>query len=157
MSLTIGLQMLTMTTGALCNSVNATKLSFYGSLITGIIMALSFVVALSEWGTIKSVAYAFLISNIIAGLIGFALLFNRLHCSYIKFLSSLKMSLLWSLILAAVLWCADKYLLVSQILILLTVKVAVFAVLFSLAAKILYDFNVVKYAVTKFKGIYGER
>ena len=157
MSLSIGLQMLTMTTGALCNSVNATKLSFYGSLIAGIVMALSFVIALFEWGTIISVAYAFLISNIIAGLIGFALLFNHLHCSFIKFLGSLKVSLLWSLILAVGLWCADKYLSWVPILFLLTIKVAVFTILISMAARIVFDFNVVEFIVTKLKAIYGEK
>lgn len=73
LTLTVGMQILTSTTGSIFQAVNQTKKMFYAGLCGAFFMVTSFIVSLIFWGTTESVAYGYLIAQVL----------NTIQCFYL--------------------------------------------------------------------------
>lgn len=85
MALSVGVQMLSMTCGAMFNACNATKQSFIGAVIMGSLMGGSYMIAILIWKSIVAVAWGFLISQTIAGLVNLHILFHVIKTPMLAF------------------------------------------------------------------------
>lgn len=68
LSITICMQMLTSTTGSIFQSVNKTKTMFIAGFCSATMMIISFLITLNVFGTIESVAYGYLVAQILSTL-----------------------------------------------------------------------------------------
>lgn len=73
LTLTVGMQILTSTTGAIFQSVNKTKSMFIAGLCGAIFMIASFLITLNVWCTIEAVAAGYLVAQIL----------NTIQCFYL--------------------------------------------------------------------------
>ena len=79
MALTVGLQILNGTTGAIYQSANATKFLFIGGCITAFLMVSAFLIAIFGWHTINAVAVCFSIAQLLNSIIVYIMLFKILR------------------------------------------------------------------------------
>lgn len=99
LSLTVGLQILTSTSGAIYQSANSTKNLFISGCWCAFFMVTSFIVAVYIWGTIEAVACGFLVAQIANTIQCFYLLFKTLHYPINRFLKKVWKPLCISLLL----------------------------------------------------------
>lgn len=99
LSLTVGLQILTSTSGAIYQSANSTKNLFISGCWCAFFMVTSFIVAVYIWGTIEAVACGFLVAQIANTMQCFYLLFKTLHYPINRFLKKAWKPLCISLLL----------------------------------------------------------
>lgn len=144
MALSIGLQMLSMTLGAMFNATNSTKLSFYSALLTASIMMLTYTSAIIIWGTILSVAYAFLITSVLTALIALWMFFHHIHCPFVKFFTKMTKPILSAMLVAFALLSLDAIAKDFNMIIILIAKSIVLALILLVLGKILYGINPIK-------------
>lgn len=89
LALTVGLQILNGTTGAMYQSANATKYLFFVGTITAVLMISAFVIAIAGWATINAVAIGFAIAQLLNSIQVYYMLFKILKYPIKNIVSSM--------------------------------------------------------------------
>lgn len=122
MSISVSLLILDTTVGAIYNSANETKRGFFTMLIMSAIMIIAICAAIFGWGTIVSVAYAFLIARMITTLINFYSLTHGLEGKFADFISHIYKPASIALILFILTFIYNTYIYNDNLLISLIIK-----------------------------------
>ncbi|WP_300697957.1 lipopolysaccharide biosynthesis protein [uncultured Bacteroides sp.] len=151
LTLTVGLQILTSTTGAIFQSINKTKQMFYAGACGALFMIVSFIITLNVWGTTESVAYGYLVAQLLNTVQCFYLIAHSLCYRLGDILICLWKSMVGSVLLAAVYYLYVNYISVDDLFMSLITK-GLFGVLITLIIiQILGDINLIQIAKTMFK------
>lgn len=151
LSLSVSVQMLTTTVGSIYNASNATKIGFFSSCISTLLMVSGFLITIFLWGTIESVAIGLLITQILFFFLNYMLLMKVLGCIYNRFVCLLLKPLYISLLLSFIYYIIDIF--VSNLGLLLALLVKVFVFLFFLLVVFHFatGFSFRSYIVNKFQ------
>lgn len=131
-SVTICLQVLISTTGAIYQSVNATKELFISGCCGAFILVMGFAIPIFLYGTIEAVAVGYVISQLLNFVQCFYLLFSKIRYSLQDFLKLISRPILVSIIVAGVAMMLFSYVSIEENFISLIFKAVVLTVAFLL-------------------------
>jgi len=132
LSLTVGLQIIGSTVGSIFQALNATKWLAFMGIINTIYNVSAFVLVLCLWGTIESLAWAWVSSSII-GLWGWPFMYHVLFKSSCKsFLQAILPGFCIAVILSLFLFALSYILLASNLVISLLVKLIMSLIVWSI-------------------------
>lgn len=149
MSLAISFLILDTTVGSIFNAANETKRGFYTTVIMSLIMIVSVSVAIYVWNTIIAVAFAFLISKILATLVNFYSLMQGLNSCFSQFLSILIRPFVISAITFAIMLCFTRVCTFDNVIVSLIVKSVVWLITSLVFVQLMSDYNI--YNISKQK------
>lgn len=109
LSLSVGLQILNGTSGAIFQSANATKQMFISGCWCAFFMISSFVITILGWGTIQAVAIGYVIAQLLNSAQTYYLLFKTLNYPLVDVLYGMVYPLFISVIIGLVLFLAYPY------------------------------------------------
>lgn len=136
LSLTICMQILISTTGAIYQSVNATKELFISGLWGAIFLILGFSIPIICYKTIEAVAIGYVLAQIANFIQCFCLLFKKINYSFYDFLKNLVHPIIISGILAILMWIIFSNIEITNNIISLITKSLLFSV--SLLSYLIY-------------------
>lgn len=122
LSLTVAFQILTSTSGSIYQSANATKQLFISGCWCAFFMILSFFVTIWCWGTIKAVAYGFLIAQLFNSAQCFYYLFRTLKYPLINLLRILIQPILIAIIISIIMLLFNFYTSFNNLFLMLILK-----------------------------------
>ena len=132
LSVTICLQVLISTTGAIYQSVNATKELFVSGCWGAFLLVMGFAIPIFLYGTIEAVAVGYVVSQLLNFIQCFYLLFDKIRYSLFDFLKALSHPLLVSLLVFGFAMVLFSYVTIEENLISLIFKTAILTSVFLL-------------------------
>ncbi|MCI1647895.1 MAG: lipopolysaccharide biosynthesis protein [Bacteroides sp.] len=151
LSLTVSMQILTSTTGAIYQSADATKQLFISGCWCALFMIISFIISITFFGNITAVAYGYLIAQIANTIQCFYLLFRTLRYPIIKILKLLIKPCLIGLFLFAAFYFLSPFFFINDMFLSLFVKLLFAFMITILLIQISGDFDFIKYLKRKRK------
>ena len=143
LTLTVGLQILTSTTGAIFQSINRTKQMFYAGLCGALFMITSFIITLNLWGTTDSVAYGYLVAQLLNTIQCFYLIAHSLGYKLINLINILWKPMIVSIVLTVLYLIFISMISVENVFLGLVVK-GIWGVMVSLAIiQIVGEINII--------------
>lgn len=153
LSLSVSIQILTSTAGAIYLSANATKQLFISGCWCTFFMISGFYITIFYWGSIEAVAYGFLLSQIANTIQCFYLLFKILKYPIVCVLKMLIKPFFIGLILFLFLYISNCFFLIENLFLSLLLK-SVFSLLICLfLTQLLGGYDILKYIRSKLKFI----
>lgn len=152
LALSLPLQMILSTTGPMYQASNATKRLFIVGIKNTIITITGFMIATILFGTIKAIAWSWVITQILCFIISFTTLYNKVfRVSVTQMLQHLKYPLLSGIFLTFILYLVGHYLYISNIFISIILKLTIvtFITLIILFSTKQYDINNLIYRIKK--------
>lgn len=153
LTLTVGLQILTSTTGAIFQSINKTKQMFFAGLCGALFMITSFIITLNVWGTTKSVAYGYLIAQLLNTFQCFYLIAHSLCYRLRDLVAFLWKPIVGSLALAILYLLFVTLISIENVFIGLVVKGFFGVVVTLVIVQIIGDINIIDIIKTKYHRI----
>lgn len=145
LSLTIWMQILTSSTGSIFQASNNTKKMFFSGCLGAFFIISSFIVSLSIWGTITSVAIGYLCAQIFNTIQCFYLIFSSLKFPLRLFLNHLMPPMLISLVVFIMLTLIFSQCLFDNQLISILVKGAIGGTFYLIFYQLFGEYNLVSF------------
>ena len=123
LSLSLGLQLLNGTSGAVYQSANATKRLFYSGCWCAFFMICGFGISIFFWKTIEAVAVGYLIAQLLNSMQTYYLLFKTLKYPIMNILQSMGYPFVISILIGVVVWLSSPFYDGLNLLFSLSVKV----------------------------------
>lgn len=144
LSITVGMQILTATTGAIFQSIDKTKSMFIAGCCSASIMIISFLLTLNIFGTIESVAYGYLVAQILSTIQCYYILARDLKYPMLDMLKIITRPLLISSILIITYIMLNMFVTINNVLVSLIVKGAWGVIVTLMLVQLLTEYNLLK-------------
>lgn len=145
LALTVSMQILTSTSGAIYQSANATKQLFVAGCWGSFFMITSFMITIFCWHSIEAVAYGFLAAQLANTIQCFFFLFRTLHYSVIEILMMLIRPFMVGAVLFLCLWIADSFLSTDKLMLSLCLKSAISVITTAFLIHLWGKYNLLRY------------
>lgn len=153
LSFTVGLQILTSTTGSIYQAANATKQLLITGCWGAAFMITGFIFSIYYWGTLEAVCYAYLLAQLANTVQCFYLLFKTLGMKSYKPLMSFIKPLIISIFIFILMWYQQQFIPSIGCWLILLLKVILGVLLMLLGIQLFSPYNIMTIArnILKFK------
>lgn len=143
LALTVGMQVLTSTTGSVFQAIGQTKQMFFAGLCGAFFMITSFLITLNIWGTIESVAWGYFVAQILNTIQCFYLILRSLRYSSRRLLKDLYKPVLISVVMIALLFFVTKLIFVPNIYLRLAIYGSISLIIAFIFIQLFSDYNLI--------------
>lgn len=154
LALTVSMQILTSTSGAIYQSANATKQLFITGCCGAFFMTTSFMITIFCWHSIESVAYGFLVAQFANTIQCFFFLFRTLRYPIIEILKILIRPFMIGTFLFLCLWIENAFISTDKLMISLCLKSSISAITTFFLIQLWSKYDLLGYIRNELKKIY---
>jgi len=144
LSFTVGLQILTSTTGGIYQSANATRQMLVSGVWGASFMLSGFGISIYFWHTIEAVCYSYLFAQLANTIQCFWLLFRTLDMNVSRAFALLVKPIMISAIVFLLMWCEQHFFVINEMFISLIVKGIYGCIVSLLLVQLFSPYNVIK-------------